>query len=531
VPDAAVAGSAPLRHQTFRALWLASVASNVGTWMHDTSAGWLMVSLAPSPVMVALMQTAATAPFFLLALPGGALADILDRRRLLLATQAWMLLAAAALGVLTLLGRITPGTLLLLTFVLGVGNAMNAPVWQAIVPELVPRAELPAAVTLGSLSFNVARAVGPTLGGLLFAAVGPGTVFLLNAASFLAVILVVAEWRREAPAATLPAEEVVGAIRAGARYARHAAPLRAVLARCALFVPAASALWALLPLVGRQALGLGAVGYGTLLGCLGGGAIVAAWLLPRGAGRVTSDRLLGGGALVFALVTVLLGILRAPVAVGAVLLVGGAAWTACMSTLTVAAQTAVPGWVRARALAIGMLTVQGGLAAGSLVWGTLAAHLGMPAAFACAAAALVLGVVAGRRWPIEGLAKLDLTPTLHWAAPVVVGEVDRDEGPVLVTIEYTIDPARADDFLRAVHAMHPLRRRDGAIRWGVYRDAEDPRRYVETFVAPSWIEHLRHHERVTVADREIEAVTRAFQVDGTPVRVRHHLWSEPHEGR
>jgi MFS family permease len=499
--------------------------------MHDTSAGWLMVSLEPSPIMVALMQTAATAPFFLLALPGGALADILDRRRLLLASQTWMLLAAAALGILTLLGRITPSTLLVLTFVLGVGSAMNAPVWQAIIPELVPRAELPAAVTLGSMSFNVARAVGPTLGGLLFAALGPGAVFLLNAASFVAVILVVADWKRVPPTTTLPAEEVLGAIRSGVRYARHAAPLQTVLAHCALFVPAASALWALLPLVGRHALGLGAVGYGTLLGCLGSGAIVTAWLLPRSAGRYTSDRLLAVGSLVFAVVTVLLGILRVPVAVGAVLLVGGAAWTACMSTLTVAAQTAVPGWVRARALAIAMLTIQGGLAVGSLLWGTIAAHFGIPAAFVCAATALALGVVAGRRWPLQGLAELDLTPTQHWAAPVVVGDVDRDEGPVLVTIEYTIDPARAEDFLRAVHAQHELRRRDGAIAWGIYRDTEDPRRYVETFLAPSWLDHLRHHERVTATDREIEAVTRAFQVDGTPVRVRHHLWSAPRDGR
>ena len=524
----ASAGWAPLRHAVFRSLWLASVASNVGSWMHDTSASWLMVSLAPSPVMVALMQTAATAPFFLLALPGGALADVVDRRRLLIATQTWMLCAAGTLGVLTLLGLVTPPVLLALTFMIGVGNAMNAPVWQAIIPELVPRAELPAAVTLGSMSFNVARAVGPTIGGLLFAALGPGAVFLLNAASFVAVVAVVAGWRAT-PKTTLPAEEVLGAIRAGVRYARHAAPLQTVLWHCALFVPAASALWALLPLVGRQALGLGAVGYGLLLGCLGSGAIAAAWLLPRTSSRWTSDRLLTVNTLVFAIVSGLLGVLASPVAVGAALLVGGAAWTACMSTLTVAAQTAVPGWVRARALAIGMLTIQGGLAVGSLAWGTAAAHFGVPAALVLAATTLVLGVAAGRRWPLEGLAKLDLTPTLHWAAPVVVGDVDRDEGPVLVTIEYTIDPVHADEFLRAAHALHALRRRDGAVSWGIYRDAEDPRRYVETFVAPSWIEHLRHHERVTAADREIEALTRGFQVADVPVRVRHHLWSEPRD--
>src|SRR5437867_9381076 len=271
--------------------------------MHDTSAAWLMTGLAPSPLMVSLMQTATSLPFFLLALPAGALADIVDRRRLLLVTQAWMLVAATALGVCTVAGLTGPWLLLSLTFCMGLGNALNAPAWQAMILDLVPRQELAGAVALGGISVNVARAIGPALGGLLVAALGAGWVFLLNAASFLGVVVVLARWQREAPSRSrLPPEDVPGAMRAGVRYVRHSAPFHAVLARTAAFVVPASALWALLPLFARRGLGLSATGYGLLLGCLGAGAIAGAAILPRVRERLTSDRLVLAGAAVFAVV-------------------------------------------------------------------------------------------------------------------------------------------------------------------------------------------------------------------------------------
>src|SRR5215213_1818024 len=269
----------PLRLPLFRALWLAAVASNVGTWMHNVGAEWLMTTLAPTPFLVALMQTAETAPTFLLALPAGALADIVDRRRLLIFSQAWMLCAAVALAASALAGLTSPTVLLLLTFALGLGAAMNAPAWQAIVPELVPREELASAVSLNGVAFNIARAVGPALGGLIVAAAGPWAVFLLNSFSFVGVILVLYRWRRESVESISPTERVVGAMRAGLRYARHAPELRNVLVRTGAFALCASALWALMPLVARRELGLGPFQYGLLLGCLGAGAIAGAFLL------------------------------------------------------------------------------------------------------------------------------------------------------------------------------------------------------------------------------------------------------------
>src|SRR6266404_3537767 len=409
----------PLRHPVFRALWLASCASNVGTWMHDASAAWLMTSLAPSPLMVSLMQTATTLPFFLLALPAGALADIVDRRQLLIATQVWMLVAATALGVVTVLGLVGPWILLAITFLIGLGNALNSPAWQAITFELVPRHELAGAVALSGVSINVARAVGPALGGVLVAAMGAGWVFLLNAASFLGVVAVLVRWRREAATASrLPPEDVPGAMRAGVRYIRHAAPFRSVLIRTASFVVPAAALWALLPLYARHTLGLSATGYGLLLGCLGSGAIIGALVLPRLRDRLTSDHLVATATVGFAAASASVAAARVPVVAGAALFVGGVAWITAMSTLNVAAQNAVPAWVRSRALAVGMLAVQGGLAVGSLLWGVVAEHASIPVALVAGAATLV-----------------------------------GDEGPVLVTLEYQIDPADEDAFLRTVRHL------------------------------------------------------------------------------
>ncbi|HEY0386461.1 MAG TPA: MFS transporter, partial [Pyrinomonadaceae bacterium] len=296
----------PLAHPLFRALWLAAVASNIGTWMHNIGADWLMTTLAPSPLMVALMQTAENAPLFLLALPAGALADIVDRRRLLLYTQGWMLVSAVALGLLTLFGLTTPVVLLLLIFSLGLGSALNAPAWQAIVPELVPRPELSAAVSLNSVAFNIARAVGPALGGFVVAAVGSWAVFLLNSLSFIGVLLVIYRWQREPATNISPTERVIGAMRAGVRYVRHDPNLRAVLVRTGVFVSCASALWAMLPLVARQQLGLGAFSYGVLLGGLGAGAIIGAVILPSLRLKVSLNVLVIGGTIIFAAATAIL---------------------------------------------------------------------------------------------------------------------------------------------------------------------------------------------------------------------------------
>ena len=519
-PDTTSAWS-PLRQPLFRALWIASVASNIGTWMHDVGGVWLMTSLTPSPIMVALMQTATSLPFFLLALPAGALADVVDRRRILLATQGWMMAAAAVLGALTLTGVTTPWWLLALTFALGLGAAMNAPAWQAITPELVPREEVPSAVALSGVGLNLARAVGPALGGFIVAAAGPSAVFLLNALSCVGVIVVLYRWPRPPRRGALPPEHLMGAMRAGIRFVWHAPAFHTVLVRAAVFILCGSALWALLPLIARREMGLDAVGYGILLGCLGAGAVAGAAILPRVRRRVVVDWLAMGATVIFALVTVALATVREVTWLYGILFVGGGAWIALMSSYNAAAQVAAPAWVRARALAVYLLVFQGGMAAGSALWGAMAARTGIPIALLVAGAGLILGLLAATRYRLAGGASLDLTPSLHWPQPAVTIEPPAEHGPVLVTVEYRIDRVHAGDFVRAMQEVRLERLRDGALRWELFHDPADPHRYVETFLVESWVEHLRQHERVTLADREAEARARALHHGPTPVAVSH----------
>jgi MFS family permease len=510
-----------LRLSLFRALWLAAVASNVGTWMHNVGAEWLMTTLAPTPIMVALMQTAENSPTFLLALPGGALADIVDRRRLLIFTQTWMLVAAIALGTLTLAGWTTPWVLLALTFMLGLGAALNAPAWQAIVPELVPRAELPVAVSLNSVAFNIARAVGPALGGLLVAAIGSWAVFFLNSLSFVGVIYVLYRWRRDDVESISPTERVLGAMRAGLRYTRHAPELRAVLVRTVVFVSCASALWALLPLLASRELGMGALGYGVLLGGLGAGAIVGAFVMQKARRALSTDALVGCGALLFALATAAVAYFQSFALLCVAMLFGGVAWMTTMSCFNIGVQTVVPEWVRARALSVYLLSFFGTMAAGSAVWGLVAERAGVPLALLCAACGLVVGLAAALLFPLRAGERLDLNPSLHWSEPNFVSEIQPEQGPVLVTVEYLIDPERADEFAEAMRDFERILRRDGATRWGLFADPARPGRYLETFLVESWAEHLRQHARVTNEDRAVNERVRSFHLGDAPPVVTH----------
>jgi MFS family permease/quinol monooxygenase YgiN len=417
-----------------------------------------MTSLTPSPLMVALMQTATSLPVFLVGLPAGALADIVDRRRLLLLWQGWMLVTSLALGVLTFLNVTTPWVLLALTFSMGLGSAMNAPAWQAIIPELVPRSDLPPAVTLNSVGFNLARAVGPALGGIVVAAAGPEAVFLLNAVSFVGVMFVLYKWKRSPRKNALPTERMIGAIRAGMRYVQYSPALRVVLIRAGVFISCGSALWALLPLVARQQLKLGSFGYGVLLGCLGLGAVMGAFLLPKVRRRISTDLLIVIATILFAIATLALAYLRNLGLIYIALIVGGVAWIALMSSLNVAVQS------------------------------------------------------------------------LHWPEPNVVIELRPDEGPVLITVEYRIDPDRSREFAKAMHDLSISRRRDGAIRWGLFEDTADPSRYLETFVVESWAEHLRQHERVTAADRTDQERASAFHIGDTPPIIAHLIYAHDVEG-
>jgi MFS family permease len=490
--------------------------------MQVVGAQWLMTDINSSPLTVALVQTATSLPVLLVALPAGAMGDALDRRRLLIWSQVFMLAAATALAVVTATGAVTVSLLLLLTFALGLGQAVTLPSWQAIQPELVPRHEIPQASALQGVSMNTARAVGPALGGLAVAAAGPELVFALNAVSFLAVVAVLVRWRREVQPRPLGPEPLGAAVRAGLRFARASRPMRAVLVRAGLFVVFSSAMWALLPLVARQDLGLGSGGYGLLLGALGAGAVAGAFALPRLRARVGADRLVRGSVAVFTAVTVGVALLPSAAAVAAVLLVGGAAWIGALATLNAGAQSSLPAWVRARGMALYVVVLQGGLAVGSLMWGVVAEYVGVRTTLLIASAALAAGMVAGLRFPLRPTEHLDLRPSGHWPDPVLALDPEPAAGPVLVTVEYRVDPERVDDFREAMRGLGRARRRSGAHSWGVWQDGADPDRFLETFVVRSWLEHLRqHHERVTVNDRRIEARAHACLAPGTTTTVSH----------
>jgi MFS family permease len=476
-----------------------------------------------SPMLVALVQTATNLPVFLLGVPAGAFGDIVDRRKLLLLTQGWMLAAAAALGALTVVGRSGPWTLLWLTFALGLGATMNGPAWQAIMPELVPKTELPAAIALNSMGFNLARAVGPALGGVVVAAVGAGAAFILNAVSFVAVLIVLYLWKRAPEHASTSSEGVMAAMWAGMRYVRFAPTMHAVLLRSGSFVLAASALWSILPLVAKLELHRESGAFGLLLGCLGGGSILGALVIGRVRQLLSVETIVTAAVAVFGLVNIALAYLESFSAVALVLLTGGVAWMAVNASLNTAAQTSVPAWVRARAMALYLLVFQGAMAVGSVIWGEVATRFGLRTTLLVAGITLIAAAAATARLRLTSSREMDVTPSLHLPEPALLIERNPEHGPVLVTVEYTIDQKRAADFARAMDAVRRIRRRDGAVRWGLFEDAASPGRYIETFVVDSWGEHLRQHERMTVADREAQSTAFAFHKGEEPPKVTHWI--------
>jgi MFS family permease len=513
----------PLSFAVFRALWIATVISNIGTWMHDVGAGWLMTSMSPSPLLVALVQTATTLPMFLLALPAGAMADIVDRRKMLLAAQLLGLIAATALALATYQGLTTPEVLLAATFVLGIAAALSAPVFQAIVPELVDKPILPDAVALNSLGINISRAIGPALGGVIVAFAGPPAVFALNALSYFAVLFVLFTWKRPKAFHALPPEHFLGALKAGYRYARHSPPMQVVLIRAAGFFLFGSALWAMLPLVARRDLGLTAAGYGVLLGCMGAGAVVGAVLLKRLRRSVSANAISVAATAGYSVSMLALALSGSAWIAGSVMFVAGLSWIGMLTSLVVAAQLASPGWVKARALAVYLLVFQGAMTGGSVLWGSLATGTSVATALIIAAVGQVAGLTLALRWRLPQDSATDLAPSHHWAEPVVAVQPADDRGPVLIEIEYRIEVDRLSEFVKLLREFRSQRHRDGAIRWDVWEDVAEPGKVTEAFVVESWIEHQRQHSRVTRADQLDQDAILAFHKGEQPPIVRHLL--------
>lgn len=531
-PPATTGGGpfSPLKLPVFAVLWGATVLGNIGSFMRDVASAWMVTELSSSPAAVALIQTAATLPVFLLAIPAGVLSDILDRRRFLIGVQLLLAGVSGALFVLAGSGTLTVEWLVALTFVGGVGAALMGPTWQSIVPELVPRSELKSAVALNSLGVNIARSLGPAGGGLLLASFGAATAYAADLASYVLVIAALVWWRRPKAVDGGLSEQFLGAFRAGLRYARASHDLHRVLLRAAVFFLFASAVWALLPLVARRMLGGSAGFYGLMLGAVGAGAILGALLMPKLRARLDADGLVLLASLLSA--GVMAALAWAPPQAAAVLLmlVLGGGWIIALTTLNSVAQAVLPNWVRGRGLAIYLTVFNGAMAAGSLGWGLVAQHAGLPVTLLVGAAGLAVAALLMHRITLPA-GEADLQASNHWPEPVLAAPVAHDRGPVVVQVEYRI---RAEDraaFLYAMQAVAEERRRDGAYAWGVAEHTGEPERVIEWFLVESWAEHLRQHQRVSKADADLQAQALHFHVGpGRPV-VHHFLAMDLKDGR
>ena len=515
----------PLRTPIFRQLLAADVVSDIGTFMQGVGSAWLMVSIGASPLLVALTQTASTLPFFLFALPAGAIGDIVDRRTLILYTEVWMLVVATALAVTTIGGLMTPWLLLALTFALSAGDAFESPSWRAVLPELVRKEDLPAASALNGIEFNIARAVGPALAGALIAVAGVGAAFLVNVMSFFGVIVVVARWKRPQRVRTAPPETLRGATVAAVRYVRNVPVMRGLMVRSGVVMFFASAPFALLPAIALGVSGT-AIGYGVLLGCFGAGAVGGALVMQRARARASTEAIVSTAVVILGCTIVALAGVHNLPGLMAVMLVSGGAWIAFISLSNALVQLMTPDWVRARVLAIFMLVTQGGLAAGSALWGALATRTSIETAVAWAGLGTIATAALGL-WMRLPETTTDVSPWNHWRMPAIVQDVTPglEQGPVLVTVEYRIDSRDVAAFLRVMGKYERVRRRDGASRWGLYRDLERADVFLETFVLVSWAEHLRQHERLTKGDSELEQSIGSL-AQGGPI-VRHLIYVEP----
>jgi MFS family permease len=516
----------PLKRPFYRMLWIANSFSMIGVWMHDVGAAWLMTSLAPNPFMVAMIQTASALPLALLALPAGALADIFDRKRLILTTLVWRIIVSGGLGFITVFGYTTPSVLLVATFALGFGMAMSAPAWQAVIPDVVPRDEVPEAVTLGAVAFNVTRGVGPALGGFVVAAMGSGGTFLLNAASLFWITLVIGSWKHTVAKSALPEERLIGAIRTGIRYVGNSPEVKNALIHTGAFAICASAMWALLPIVAKQYMGLTSVGYGTLLGVFGIGCFLGVLILPRIRQRFTINQLISITVVLFSLVLFAMAYVRDFPLLACAMLIAGASWLALLSSLMASLQSVTPSWVLGRVMSVHALVFFGTQAAGSAFWGFAAGAIGLPGVLTGAGVLLIASLALTHRYKVTAGERLDLSPSREYTQAPLVNRPGMEEGPVLVTIEYRIDPMKASDFLRAMGPMKAIRRKYGAIRWTLFRDVADPSHYRESFAVESWVEHLRQHDRFTISDIAILERVYSFNLDGRPKRVDHFI-AEP----
>jgi len=512
---------APLRLPVFRMLWCVSLTANICMWMNDVASAWMMTSLSTSPVWVALVQTASTLPVFLLGLPSGALADILDRRRYFIVTQFWVAATALVLCATILSGTMTAPLLLALTFANGIGLAMRWPVFAAIVPELVPRPQLPAALALNGISMNASRIVGPLVAGAIIASFGSAYVFVLNAILSIVSGFVIMSWQREHVPSPLGRERLVSAMRVGLQFVLQSGRLKAVLLRISLFFLHSTALLALLPLVARGLAGGNAGTYTMLLAAMGSGAIVAAMFLPRLRQLLARDKLVLYGAALQAFVIAAVAFSPNIYVAASAMFFGGMAWITTANSLSISAQLALPDWVRARGMSIYQMAIMGASALGAAFWGQVATVTSVQTSLLIAAASGVITMLGAHLLVVDLEIEEDLTPSREFKAPVA--EDPPPSGHVLVTIEYRIQPQRAAEFRALMQESRRSRLRQGALSWDLLRDIAAPGRYLEQIVDQSWTEHLRRFDRVTAADVALRERKLAFHIGEAPPMVTRCL--------
>ena len=519
-PDAPPTALAPLRHSIFRTIWLASLASNFGGMIQSVGAAWMMTTISGSADMVALVTASVTLPIMLLSLLTGAAADSFDRRRIMLVAQSFMLIVSVALAAFTWMGLITPWLLLLFTFLIGCGSAFNGPAWQASVGEMVPRRDLPAAVALNSMGFNIARSLGPAVGGAIVAAAGAAVAFAVNALSYLGLVAVLARWRPPQAERELPRERIGVAMSAGLRYALMSPPVLLVLGRALMFGFGASVASALMPLVARDLIGGGALTFGLLLGSFGAGAVAGALASTRLRGTATPETIVRAACLGFAAAAAATAFSPWIAATMAALLAAGAAWVLALSTFNVTVQLNSPRWVVARALSLYQMAAFGGMAAGSWTWGMAAEAEGLSAALLLASAVLAACALLGLRLPLPRVGAVNLDPRSGWTPPDTAIDIEPRSGPVVITVEFRIREADVPEFLKAMAERRRVRRRAGARRWTLLRDVSDPEAWIERFHVPNWIEYIRHNSRITEADALLTGRAWELHAGPEPPRVR-----------
>lgn len=514
---------APLRHPVFRSVWIASLGSNFGGLIQAVGASWMMTSIADSADKVALVQASTTLPIMLLSLAAGALADNMDRRRLMLAAQTFMLAVSITLAVFTWAGLVTPWLLLLFTFLIGCGTAFNGPAWQASVGEMVPRRDLAGAIMLNSMGFNMARSVGPAVGGLIVAAAGAAAAFAVNAVSYIGLVVVLARWKPDYPPRLLPRETLGVAMSAGIRYVAMSPSIGAVLLRGLVFGAAASAIPALMPLVAQELIGGGPLVYGLLFGAFGVGAVTGAFSRGFLRAALSPEMIVRLSCFTFGLAALAVGLSPVLWLTMPALMVTGAGWVLALSSFNVTVQMSAPRWVVARALSIYQMATFGGMAAGSWGWGLIAEGHGVAVALYVSALVQLACALIGLRVPLPASEHLNLDPLRPWKEPETAVPILGRSGPVVVTIDYVIHKEDVLDFLAVMSERRRIRRRDGARHWTLARDLADPEKWVERYQTPTWLDYVRHNQRITQADAEITERIRALHKGVEPPQVHRMI--------